>query len=236
MAKGCPHRHTAPCAATASAAASAVATSAPRDHTLVPRKWKDSTVALRLRETGGGGDCMFHALAAGITAWCRQQVSMKLVRSELARSITCANAASFLERVRADHREHVPQHALDLNKVPFPPSRARIALRNKLRNLVLLDGVYFQGTDVCAQQLVECSEFFQRGAGVGVVMFSSHGPSYTRVEPFPTGHGVEGLRGTYILLYSDANSHWTLANVLLPGGVRKCFVTASELRLMIAML
>lgn len=182
-------------------------------------KWTHSPLRPLLEETGGGGNCLFSAIARGVELLCGSHVSVDDVRGELARSINENNVDAFIAAVRADHAEFVPRGAVDLNALRLS-NRAEVRVL-QLRSIVQRRGTHFQGTDVCVRHLTQHSDFFR--AGLGVIMICSHGPGFTRLEPAP-----EDPRERYLVLHCSANAHWKLAHMMM-GAEHDCVLMHSEL-------
>ena len=165
------------------------------------------TISVKSHEEGGGGDCLFHALAACI----RQtnpvvNVQMQEVRNELSNSINHRNVNNFVEAVRSDHKQMLPTGSVDFNVIEMPKSRHDRA--KTVKGLVSNAGVTFQGTDVVLTFLADHSRYFKT-FDIGVVVLTSYGPGFSAVYPSP----VHGWKKHYFLLFNSANAHWTRASI-----------------------
>jgi hypothetical protein len=185
-------------------------------------KWNDSPLKITTTETGAGGDCLFHALAKAIEQWSGARITYRHIREELSNCIDQENAAAFAHQVREDHNAYLPVGALDFNKVRFSENPEHAA--NKLRTIIRRPGWHFPGTDICVAMLTRESVYFLKEGGVGVIMFNSHGPGFTRIEPDPN----ISLRGTYLCVYAIGNMHWQLARAEWDHGTA-CFVSGRQL-------
>ena len=176
--------------------------------------WTSSPLGLRTIETGGGGDCLFHAFAQALEVWMKQPVHMHNVRDDLANSLTEANGRHFISQVREDHRIFLPAGAVDWNRLRFHRDDTK-AVR-QARMLVREEGMSFQGTDVVLRQLLAYSPFL-RHSRIGCVATSSWGPGFTDIFP----SFAEDPQEWYILLYCTNNAHWQAATIdvgVLHGG------------------
>jgi hypothetical protein len=173
------------------------------------KKWNTSTIEFLVEECGGGGDCMFHAVAAAFNRLFTQTVTMQTIRDALATSINSENIHMFAE----------------LMDIPMNLSLTQV------RDLVRRPGASFQGTDVVLQWLCMYSILFTEHR-VGVVCFTGYGPGYEmRI-------GDDEATQLYILLYNHFGTHWQLANIHNPQtGTHHCAInTAACARLFDALL
>lgn len=168
-------------------------------------KWKDFPGVIRILECGGGGDCMFHAVAAALTLIQKQPVSMEFVRKMLAESINVGNVSEFIKNMKADHKQQVLNGATDFNTVFRDDSNTLSSQEETVtlvRSLVRTQGTTFQGTDEVLFWIVKHSEFFGQNH-LGFLLFTDHGPLFT------TPIGVDARN--FIMLFNVSNRHWMLA-------------------------
>jgi hypothetical protein len=190
---------------------------------MTPMKWKESLLYPTTIEAGGGGDCMFHAVANCLSKWIGQKISMQDVRNELALSIDVECVDALIKEVADDHAAFVPRGGCNLNKVKFSAlSGSRV---NQMRRLAVSPGTRFQGTDVLLRQLVDHSSYFVKRS-VGALTLNAFGPGFSGVMPPIVTH----QRDHYIVLYCSNNAHWQMCEIKLPSGERRSVLSASEVR------
>jgi len=160
---------------------------------MVSKKWRESELDLQTIEAGGGGDCLFHSVAACLSKWIGQRVSMQNVRDELSLTVTVDCVDSLIASLKEDHKEFLPGGSTDLNSVRLSSNVEHRV--QQLRILLSRCGPSVQGTDVLLKQMLDHSKFFTQQS-VGVVALSEFGPGYTQIFP-----PKKGARSHYMVLY-----------------------------------
>jgi hypothetical protein len=169
-------------------------------------RWKGSTLQLKTIEAGGGGDCLFHAIARGMTDWLGKEITMMNIREELAKSITSDNARRFIRHICEDHKLFLPRGSVDWNLLRF--HRQNRTAARQARRLVRQCGTSFQGTDVVLRQLLAYSPFLRK-AGIGCVAANAFGPGFSGIYPCLEKAPLHW----YIILYCSNNTHWQAATI-----------------------
>lgn len=170
------------------------------------KAWSGHPLQLRTIETGGGGDCLFHALGHAISSWLQQRLTMKDVRDELAETITPRLVRRFIKDVREDHASFIPGGAINWNLLKFNVDDA-VAVR-QVQRLVKKHGGSFQGSDVALRQIINHSRFMRRN-NVGAVVLTKFGPGHSQV--FPDPH--KSPQRYYVVLYCNNNAHWQVGQL-----------------------
>jgi hypothetical protein len=184
-------------------------------------RWQKNALQMTRFEAGGGGDCMFHAIAYIMSKWLKQPLSMQQVRDELSRCIKPIMAHKFIRRIREDHQSFVPRGAINWNDFEFH-SDPQYAI-TQIDALVRKAGVSFQGTDVGLRQLL-CSSKFMRRNSVGAIILNNFGPGHTQIIPtwatFP--------QRFYLVLYCEGNTHWQAASLCPLGSSKATMIITGD--------
>lgn len=168
------------------------------------QRWSASAVEFEAQECGGGGDCLFHVLAAALNNLFGMHTTMQDLRDALARSITTENVRRFVRQVREDQKLKMLPGTIDIRRVLRP---TWCETMERTRVLVRRPGVSFQGTDMVLHWLGKYDQLFHEFK-IGFVCFNGYGPGY--VQRFG---GVS--TDIYILLYNHFDTHWQLASLSL---------------------
>lgn len=163
--------------------------------------WRTPPFELYALECGGGGDCLFRAVARPLGV---QFAAVRGMVAETLRDPT--RAARYVQTVAEDQAQHLPSGS--------HPVDSRMPAR-ELRALVRTPGLAHQGTDQTLKWLSSECRFF-RQHNIGFVMFSTLGPGFTSVVGDPTQ--VRHL----ILLLNIGGYHWQLAHVRARGKLHAC--------------
>jgi len=164
------------------------------------KKWADSGCSFVLRDCGGGGDCLFHVLAYAYGLLYAKKVTMALVRTWLAESITEENVDGFMDAIIDEQKNHIASGSFVVEGVRRHEDRKQI-----MKALVRQPGYAFQGTDVVLRFLkTHCHQF----RGCGFVALSDHGPDHSQII---TDKSASNL---VFLFNLSGHSHWVHASLL----------------------
>lgn len=177
------------------------------------RAWKRAPFDFVSGECGGEGDCLFRAIAVGLTElYPDAPCSMRDVRRMLADSLDVRNCDAFIEHCKSDFRW--------FDQITIP--KAADARVTWLRRVVCTQGYRFLGTDTVVLWLATHARVF-REANLGFVVFhSTLGPEQVLcVQPRApsatenrTNRRASALpEPRYLLLLNLTQTHWQLAYV-----------------------
>uniref|UniRef100_A0A6C0BMI3 OTU domain-containing protein n=1 Tax=viral metagenome TaxID=1070528 RepID=A0A6C0BMI3_9ZZZZ len=160
--------------------------------------WHNAPIVFNLLECGGGGDCLFHVLAAALNLLEGTRLSMVQVREWLANCVKVETLSAFCDMILDEQRSGRARGSANMERVI---KNATPKLLETLQALIKKPGRLFQGTDGCLRWLLEHHPQFVH---YGFVIFSSWGYHHTQVIETPKSR-------IYILIFNNAHTqHWQL--------------------------
>lgn len=188
------------------------------------KKTPDLVNGLYVRECGGGGDCLFHAIAYGVNhsseRKSRENLTFSDVRQYAAQGINANNAVQFLHHMMLDptanrFKPTILQQKFERKEVPIPELVAAI------KTIIEMPGFYYQGDEGSLNALTH-EDTKTPVSDIGYVILRSTGQILCSV------YGDD--KPYLMILYNVGNYHWQLIGALKnSGGIQTVFRTLTGL-------
>ena len=171
-------------------------------------EWKFPNMIVGVIDRGGDGDCLFHVLAASLSHFTRQHISMQDIRDVMSDSIDQNNIDLLMEKLVEDEIHYRHPRSIQISRILRNPNKILI-----MKKIIRMKGWLFQGNDTVLWFLLKYVPLFNLNR-IGFVVFSDHGPSHTQLI-------TNDDSSVLLLLFNISRiSHW-VQSMICTGG--DCF-------------